>query len=163
VSATHTPDSFWARVGIRGPDDCWPFLGAITRGGYGTCAWNGRTYQAHRLAAWLCGMVASPSAPMERSGIGFVLHRCDFKPCCNPGHFEIDTLAKNQADAYARHLRLPACGAQHVNAKLSPEQVLSIRSRYGKNGDNQPKLATEFGVSQRCISLVVRGETYRWI
>ena len=163
MSTTQTAESFWARVGIRGAEDCWPFLGTTNAQGYGNVAWNGRVFQAHRVAAWLCRLVVSPAAPKDRSQHGFVLHGCDNPICCNPGHFEISTLSKNQKDAYARELRTPMWGVNSPNAKLSAGEVRAIRSRYAEGGVTQNALAQEFGVTQTVIGLVTRGKTYKWI
>jgi len=51
--------------------------------------------------------------------------------------------------------------SKHVNAKLSADQVRAIRSRYSAEGIRQVDLATEFGVSQRCISLIINYSTYK--
>jgi hypothetical protein len=66
----------------------------------------------------------------------------------------------NQLDAYAKGRKVQP-KSQHANAKLSAEQVRDIRWRYDIGQNTQQQLATEFGVSQRAISLVVRRETYK--
>lgn len=45
------------------------------------------------------------------------------------------------------------------NKKLSPEDVKSIRDQYAR-GARQTDLARHFGVSQSCISFLVRGSSY---
>jgi hypothetical protein len=156
-------DLFWARVGIRGSDDCWPWLGATNTSGYGAVAWAGVTYTAHRVAAWLCGLVGSPSMPEDRID-GLILHSCDNPPCCNPAHFEVGTSGKNQVDAYARGRRQPLRGGvDHPVAKLLPDQVRAIRQEYATGHKTQKELASQYGVNQVSISHAVRRETYAWI
>src|SRR5205814_1663907 len=73
-----TESMFWYNVLRRGPNDCWEWLGARGKQGYGTFGCYGRTMRAHRLAWLFC------KGPIP-AGL-CVLHRCDNPPCCNPGH-----------------------------------------------------------------------------
>jgi len=164
MSARQTVDSFWARVDIRGLNECWPWLGAQNNSGYGTASWHGTVYVSHRIAAWILGFVEQPEAPADRLGSGFILHSCDNPPCCNPTHWEIGTYTQNQLDAYARKRKAPLRGgATHPIAKLTPNQVRNIRQNYDAGGVRQVDLASQHGVSQRTISLVTRRESYQWI
>lgn len=52
-------------------------------------------------------------------------------------------------------------GVGHYNAKLTQGQVERIRDEYRQGIVRQADLAARFGMSQRAISMVVRGETYR--
>lgn len=72
----------------------------------------------------------------------------------------IGSYADNQRDAYQKRRREQPKGEKHVNAKLTNEQANQIRQRYAA-GEYQVPLAKEFGVSQRVISLIVRGEAYK--
>lgn len=160
MSNRQTPESFWAKVNRGADDECWEWSGATNNTGYGTVGWHGRNYTAHRIAAWLSDMVKSPSRPEHSRDKGHVLHKCDNRRCCNPHHFMIGSYADNQRDAYQKRRREQPKGEKHVNAKLTNEQANQIRQRYAA-GEYQVPLAKEFGVSQRVISLIVRGETYR--
>lgn len=151
------PEEFWAKVNRAGTG-CHNWLGGLTSSGYGALAWKRKPAVAHRVAAFLSGLVTSVDAPDDRCSTGFVLHQCDNRRCCNPEHLRVGTLSQNQIEAYQRGGKKPFRGSAHKNAKLSPAQVAEIRRRYPT--EVQTKLAAEFGVSQRAISLVVRGETY---
>lgn len=155
-----TADSFWARVNKT--DGCWEWQGTCTSAGYGCVSWHGRHYVAHRLAAYLSGMVDSIAAPLSSKTPTHILHKCDNRKCCNPDHFFLGSFSDNQLDAYRKNRRAQPKGECHVNAKLTTAQVAEIRERY-KNGELQIPLAKEYGVSQRCISLIVRGETYKCV
>lgn len=158
MSARQTPESFWARVDVRDLDECWPWLGSVNNTGYGSVGWHGVTYVAHRLAAWLLGLVTDPAAPKDRTGGGFLLHSCDTPGCCNPTHWEIGAYAKNQADAYARGRRTQPRGAHHANARMNAALVEMVRTDAGAT--RQVDWAALLGVSQKTISNVLRGETY---
>jgi len=160
MSPRQTAETFWSRVAVRGPNDCWDWVGSHNSTGYGVVAWDGEYYTAHRVAAWLHGLVSSPRAPHSKRSKKHVLHKCDRRPCCNPEHFFLGNYTDNQKDAYAKGRKVQPKGANHVNAKLTVATVRHIRRRY-TNGEKQVSLAKEYGVSQRAISRVVRGETYK--
>lgn len=111
MSPRQTPESFWARVNVCGPDECWEWQGCCNNTGYGTVGWHGTNYTAHRVAAWLEGLVDDPAAPAKKTDPGHVLHSCDNRPCCNPGHFFLGTYGDNQIDAYAKGRRAQPQGS----------------------------------------------------
>lgn len=153
-----TAESFWARVAkSRG---CWEWQGACNNTGYGTVAWDGKVFTAHRIAAWLAGLVATPNAPPNKRDRTHVLHKCDNRKCCNPKHFFLGSYSDNQKDAYKKNRRAQPKGGAHANAKLSNVQAKAIRKAYAE-GQIQTALAAAYGVSQRTISLIVRGESYK--
>lgn len=162
MSTRQTAESFWNRVGgdRRKRNDCWEWQGAHNNTGYGTVAWHGKVYTAHRIAAWLAGLVESPSAPATSREPTHVLHKCDNRSCCNPNHFFLGSYAENQRDAYRKKRRSQSKGEAHTNAKLTNTQAAMIRKLYAA-GYTQVALAKAYSVSQRAISLIVRMETYK--
>lgn len=147
------------------PDDCWEWQGALTSSGYGNLSWHGQHVQAHRMAYMLSLGGVSPQTGFRQMGRAktykrFVLHKCDNRKCCNPAHLFLGSMRTNQLDAYAKG-RKAQPRSEHVNAKLTTEQVRDIRRRYDAGEAKQIPLAQEFGVSQRTISLIVRRETYK--
>jgi hypothetical protein len=157
VSRKQTAESFWARV--KKSRKCWEWQGACNNTGYGTVGWHGEVYTAHRIAAWLSGLVESPTRPTSSHEKAHVLHKCDNRKCCNPDHFFIGSYSDNQIDAYAKKRKVQPKGEDNANAKLTNAQAAYIRKVY-REGQTQTKLAAVYGVSQRAISLIVRGETY---
>jgi hypothetical protein len=157
MSRKQTAASFWARVNKT--DLCWEWTGACNSSGYGTVSWDGNVYTAHRIAAWISGMVSHPSAPQDPLEKGYVLHKCDNRKCCNPDHFFVGNYSDNQIDAYAKKRRAQPKGQYHSNSKLTNAQAAEIRARL-RAGELQIPLSKEYGVSQRVISLIKRGETY---
>jgi len=159
MSHKQTAESFWARVNRGTNHECWGWSGATNSTGYGTVVWHGVHYTTHRVAAWLSGMVETPSRPAHSRDKGHVLHKCDNRRCCNPDHFFLGSFADNMHDAYKKKRKVQPKGEKHANAKLTNDQAEEIRKRYAA-GEYQIPLAKEYNVSQRAISLVVRGETY---
>lgn len=153
-------NKFWLRVNIRNKKTCWEWQGSLNNSGYGTVSRDGKVYTAHRIAAWLAGLVTSPSAPKDKTLTGFVLHKCDNRKCCNPWHFFIGTYSDNQKDAYNKKRRTQPKGELHTNSKLTDAQADTIRKMYATGIYFQQDLAERFSVSQRVVSLIVRNETY---
>ncbi len=87
-----------------------------------------------------------------------VLHRCDNPPCSNPKHLYLGTQSDNVQDAFNRG-RKSQKGSRNNLAKLNESKVEQIRKLY-KEGKKQIKLASQYGVNQQCISLIVNNK--RW-
>lgn len=127
---------FWAKVDKRGPNECWPWLGAITRYGYGKFSIStGKACTATRVAYQLT-LGEIPEGM-------FILHRCDNPACVNPNHLFIGTANDNMADqrAKCRHWR-----------KLTPDQVEFVRASHLVIP--QKKLAAMLGVSLPLIQKI---------
>lgn len=63
-------------------------------------------------------------------------------------------------DAYKKRRKAQPRGGDHTNAKLTNSQAATVRRLYD-SGYTQVSLAEKYSVSQRAISLIVRGETYK--
>lgn len=147
---TKTIARFWAKVDTSGA--CWVWT-ACTARGYGRFAVKpGDMHSAHRLS-WI---LANGPVP---DGL-FVLHRCDNRPCVNPDHLFLGTQAENMADK-ARKGRA-ARGTGHGCSKLSNANIHEIRS-LGAAGVTQRKIASQFGVSQPMVGMILRREKWAHI
>lgn len=151
---------FWSRLSAPTPTSCWEWQGSCNNTGYGTLVYEGRGCVAHRVAAYITGLVASPLAPKRRSDHGHVLHKCDNRKCCNPSHLFVGTCSDNMLDMYAKKRHVIYKGATHTNAKLTKEQAAEIRAKYAA-GAKQIPLAAAYGVSQAVISKITLGRTYQ--
>lgn len=165
MAIKNTPENFWSKVYISSPEACWDWQGAKTSSGYGSLLWHGQSVQAHRVAFFLSfgGIALVPG--FRRKGAArrykrFVLHACDNRACCNPAHLFLGSMRTNLLDAYAKGRKVQP-RSQHANAKLSAQQVRTIRRQYDSGQRTQQQLAAKFKVSQRVISLVVRRESYK--
>ncbi len=143
-------ERFWSKVDKSGgPDACWPWYAPIYHG-YGRFSVESKkSVPAHRFAYELT------NGPIP-DGL-LVCHKCDNRACCNPAHHFLGTDADNIHDCVAKGRN--AHGSRNGRAKLTEEQVREIRAAYPER--TQDSLAREYGVSQRLISLIVRGENWR--
>lgn len=147
---------FWSKVSRDGPPhpyrpelgSCWLWTAHSQRygkfkvgGKYGTVA------QAHRIAYAL--EVGEPGALR-------VCHSCDRMLCVNPTHLFLGTDLDNARD---RHLK----GRSHLprGQTLTASDVVAIRAHRGWL--SQSHLAGLFGVTNRTISDVQRGRSWKHV
>jgi hypothetical protein len=168
---------FWAKVDVRGPDECWPWIA----GTHGTSDPRGRFWYGTKnvdAARWLYQQM-HPSAFMD--GL-VVMHRCDNPLCVNPDHLRLGTYADNMADMHAKgrahqqtdpsvgqramaagnatmaaepHRRCQ--GERHPSARLTVADVVAIRA----SNISSVKLAREYGVSPSTIQCVKNGTKWK--
>lgn len=143
--------AFWAKVDRRGPKECWPFIGAISSGGYGNVQFEGKV-QGSNIVAWTIAHGPVPKHPDPKQ-TNCVLHRCDHRPCCNEAHLFIGTKDENAKDMakkgrHARH-RL---GAQKFTPETAVEAFNLVMSGHGKR-----EVAKQFGVSHKTVQALSSG------
>ncbi len=119
-----TLSRFWSKVDKRGPDECWPWLGAKSKpnngapSGYGTF----RSNRAHRVSYTLI----KGEIPQ-----GLVLdHLCRNPECVNPAHLEAVTQWLNTARGVgptAQNLAKTICKRGHP---LVPENIRLTKKGY---------------------------------
>lgn len=136
---------FWQRVDTSG--ECWIWQGGRDTSGYGKLTPDSR---AHRIS-WELNVGPVPE------GL-WVLHRCDNPPCVRPDHLFLGTLQDNVADMVSKGRGV--AGVRHPMAKVTPEIVLAIRTRYSAGNVTQHALAREYGLVQSQISHIVRGKQW---
>ena len=140
-----TVSRFWRLVDIGDPGECWPWLGSLSKG-YGEFFYGERIRPAHELA------LSFSTGEVRLSNLD-TCHSCDNPPCCNPSHLRFDTRQGNVNDMIERGRAVMS------GRKLTDEEIITIRERRA-NGARQKDLASQFGVSDGLISMVVRG--LRW-
>lgn len=131
---------FWARVGRRGPTECWTWAGPIQSYGYGDIHHREGRISAHRFSYELHHGIIDAG--------GVVCHRCDNPPCVNPAHLFIGTQADNMADKVSKGRQ--AKGERNGSAKLTDAQfheLLELKAA----GVRQVDIAARFGVTPQAV------------
>jgi hypothetical protein len=143
----NTDDSFWDRVVILGPDECWPWS-MSTKNGYGRFTQDKVEHYAHRHAYELT------YGPVP-DGL-HVMHRCDYKRCCNPSHLIAGTPAQNTSDAYSAGLIQKRLGEAHHRARLTADQALAVF--YDKR--TYRAIGKSYGIALTTVSSIKNGYTW---
>lgn len=164
VASAATLARFWAKVDKNGPvpahapdlGPCWLWTASTSKEGYGRFRFGEESWQSHRLSLVIATGERKPPDVQAR-------HRCDNRPCVNPGHLVWGTNSDNQRDAIERHRsslqQRRHAGAANGHAKLTADQVAEIRARLAL-GVPRAALATEFGVGYDAIRLIDIGKVW---
>lgn len=86
----------------RGPEECWPWLGAKSGFGYGRFKIDGRLFSPHRL---IYADAHGPIENVQEHHGSVVMHTCDNPACCNPAHLRLGRQVANVADMIAKGRR----------------------------------------------------------
>lgn len=136
--------NFWSKVDVRGPNDCWPWLGGTDRRGYGLVSLNNKSYRAPRITILLqTGEMPDPDLD--------ACHCCDNPICVNPGHVSGCTRSQNMQDA-ARRGRI-----RSQKQKLTEAQVEAIR----RDRRTQKVIAQEYGLDPSTVSKIKSGAIWK--
>lgn len=147
--------SFWSRVRVGTTDECWPWVGARRKTGYGVVVLedNKTSTGAHRRA-W---EYTNGEIPVGLH----VLHRCDNPPCVNPKHLFLGTDLDNQHDMLrkGRQGNKARPGTIAGASKLTWEQVEEIRSTSGRrlNLGEAQALQRKYGISETHLLRLRKG------
>lgn len=138
---------FWSKVKEGGPDECWPWLAAIDRDGYGRF-WIGYTFvPAHRYAfAYKYGEALNQK--------DIICHHCDNPKCCNPGHLFKGTTHDNVIDKMRKGRHSYKAHPRFTQKEVDIIKVMSCR------GISSNKIAKEFGCAQSVIYRLLHNPTY---
>lgn len=146
-------DRFWSKVRIAGPDECWEWAAYRKSGGYGQFMLEkGKFRTASRVSLALSGVVLGVNE--------MACHTCDNPPCVNPAHLFPGSQSMNGLDSVSKGRANRSRGAQHLSARLTPDDVRAIRAvpeAYGVTAS----LAREYGVSWVAIRNVRLRRTWK--
>ena len=151
---TSDEDRFWSKVSKT--DYCWNWIASLDDHGYGQFWIRGATYP------WKASRVAYMLSHGVYPGDKHVLHSCDNSKCVNPDHLFLGTHLENMQDMVNKGRsckgRKGRSGVKNNNVKLTPENVLLMRSIYKSGECTQMELAEMFGIGQSQVSRIIRGE-----
>ena len=134
---------YWAKVDKRGPDECWPWIGAVTRW-RGAFIYNGRFETAHRVAVMIDGREIPPGMVVD--------HICKMGLCVNPAHLRVVTQRvnslENSESPFAKNARKTHCIKGHP---FSPENTL-VQHLPSKTPKTKPRMKTEGRTLRFCLT-----------
>jgi HNH endonuclease len=151
-------ERYWAKVDVRGPDECWPWTGVNVRG-------YGRIYLSEgpggvkvRGCAHRVGWEIANGRSLAPGLV--VRHRCDNPPCQNPAHLELGTHADNMRDMAIRNRA--AKGERNGWSKLTEDDTRQILALL-RDGQRQTDIARIFGVNSRTVNAIARGVNWKYL
>jgi len=113
-----------------------------------------RSFQVHRLVAK--SFIANPENKPQ------VNHIDGDKTNNSTDNLEWSTRSENMRHAIVTGLKDMPNGEEHWSSKLTESQVLEIYIRVHK-GETQQKLADEFKIGRKQISLIKLGKSWSWL
>lgn len=134
-------------------EECWVWKGGITKAGYGNFRVVYAQVKAHRMSWFI------HKGPIS-AGL-FVCHTCDVKHCVNPDHLFLGTGKQNMEDCTQK--RRQCYGIRCHSAKLTPEMVRSLRSRFTGARGEVSQMARELGMDYSTIKEAISGSTWKQV
>ena len=132
------------------PENCWNWILAKDRDGYGVLKVAGKNLKAHKVMYGL--FRPGDDSPLVR-------HLCNNPGCVNPLHLRGGTHKENSADRVAAGRGANLSGERNGRAKLSSVQVLAIRNS-SKTG---AEIARQLGVSKVLVCRIRRSAAWNHI
>lgn len=133
------------KVDMKGPDDCWEWLGFKNKDGYGQIKINKKQKIAHRYA-YEYYKNNEQSVPSNL----YVCHHCDNPSCVNHNHLFLGTAKDNSQDMISK-------GRHRFNPRLkkhTDDEVIKIRLDYA-SGLSQEKVAKLNNTAQATVGRIV--------
>ncbi len=141
----------------RRDDGCWEWTGARSSRGYGSIRVGGQSQGAHTLSVSLYAEQPPPDSTGEWQ------HSCNRPWCVNPDHLSWGTHKSNMQYMIeaGRGITPFLSGDDNPNAKLTWEDIETIRLWHRMGLANQKTIAALFGVSASTIRRAVQHKTFQ--
>jgi hypothetical protein len=118
--------NFWAKVSVKGEDDCWEWTGAKQGKNYGSFAIApGKSALAHKISWALVknsGVLSSPTS--------HIMHSCDNRKCVNPNHLSLGTALDNNRDMVKKGRRVNRIPSQEPFCKRGHPRTPENTDKY---------------------------------
>lgn len=152
------PDKFWHFVDVRGPGDCWVWLGCTNMGGYGQRWYKGKLTVTNRIVLMASGV--------DLKGM-LSCHTCDFPPCCNPRHLYAGTSLDNARDRRERGRIGYLKGEDHGSSKITQAQAMRIKKEFhsrpflrGSHRISVSGICKKYGISSSQVYKIAYGDLW---
>lgn len=150
--------SFWAKVIVRGDDECWEWTACKDECGYGVKIMQRRKYKAHRLSWILHNHQEIPF------GL-YACHKCDNPSCVNPKHIFLGTQKDNMDDMYRKGRQgtgFGQLGEVHHSSILTVAIVNEARCR-ARSGEKVTSIAKSMNLPYHTLKCAVNGTTWNHV
>ncbi len=155
-------ERFEAKFERRGPDECWEWQASRMPKGYGRFG-TVRGISSMNLAHRVSYVLYNGKLPVIEGWHGAcVLHRCDNPPCVNPAHLFVGSIKDNihdMIDKNRQSINYPVEGKPFCNARLTVEQVISIRA----DPRNCCQIGRELGISSTHVGYIKKRKVWKQI
>ena len=148
VQSKRAMDQLWASLRPDMGDECIEWPGSRNGGGYGVATRNGTSIASRAVWIEVFGPIPDDM---------FVCHRCDNRPCVNPGHLFLGTTRDNCQDMHAKNRNADVRGVRNPQARLSEREVVEIRTAVAA-GETCLAVASRYGVSKAHVSNIILGK-----
>ena len=133
------------KVDMKGPDDCWEWLGFKDSRGYGQIRINKKNIRTHRFSY---EHYKNNGQPIPSSLC--VCHHCDNPSCVNPNHLFLGTYKDNAQDRNRKGRGfIPKKPKKHTD-----DEVIKIRADHA-SGLSQRKVAKLNNATQATVNRIV--------
>ena len=132
-------------------EECWEWLGATDRDGYGDFSSKLGKNKAHRVSYVIYNNTYIAKGIIIR-------HTCDNPSCVNPSHLISGTVQDNSDDMKQR--KRQAFGERNFKAKLTENNVFEILYLYYFGNHTIVDLEKKFGITNPMISAIVSGKNW---
>ena len=152
----NTPEVLWKKVDVKNPDKCWPWIGNVTKSGYGRTWIDDKGYYAHRVIFNLANPnVIELKSPTNKKTRGFLMHICDNRICCNPAHLRVATLRENNLDMHQKGRVKHKTGGDHHRSIFTNFQINEIMS-LRNNGMTMSLIAEKMNANKSTVKSLIR-------
>lgn len=152
MSIRNTPEKFWRRVLVDGPDDCWLWQGILNECGNAQWYWKGELRLVHHISIELCLGVIIPSRRRTDGSSGIVVRlSCDIGHCVNPRHLILGTQYENVQDRVSR-------GRSRTWLKLTAAHVTKMRIEFHNRPCLIRTIAEKYGIHPSWAGRVLNGK-----
>ena len=146
-------ERLWAKVDVRGPDDCWNWTATTTSQGYPNFAVRQDKIQSPYRYLW-------EQAHGEIIKSKTIFKKCGNKLCVNLRHCELVNSRRVPRRAPPGRNRL---GEKNPVSVLTNADVREIRRLFKSGKEHGVSLAKKYGVTSAHIIDIVNRETWRHI
>jgi hypothetical protein len=154
-SRNDLPETFWSKVAVGEPQQCWMWKGSVAGDNYGVYWFRKKHVGAHRVA-WIHTFGEIPKHLQ-------ICHACDVPLCCNPRHMWLGTVAENARDRDAKGRSNNVTGERNPCAKVNADQVRAMRLRYASGNVTCRQLGKEYGLKPGSVHDIVARKNWKHV